>query len=80
MNHKTLISPEEISEGSSARRTLISTEETSDRSGARRTLISLDCGVISNPLRRLPDPVSFQLRQGECIAVVGPVGSGKSIT
>ncbi|MBQ6081458.1 MAG: ATP-binding cassette domain-containing protein [Bacteroidales bacterium] len=78
MNHKTLISPEEISEGSSARRTLISTEETSDRSGARRTLISLDCGVISNPLRRLPDPVSFQLRQGECIAVVGPVGSGKS--
>lgn len=62
MNPKTLISPEEISEGSSA----------------RRTLISLDCGVISNPFRRLPDPVSFQLRQGECIAVVGPVGSGKS--
>lgn len=62
MNPKTLISPEEISEGSSA----------------RRTLISLDCGVISNPLRRLPAPVSFQLRQGECIAVVGPVGSGKS--
>ncbi|MBQ9529536.1 MAG: ATP-binding cassette domain-containing protein, partial [Bacteroidales bacterium] len=62
MNPKTLISPEEISEGSSA----------------RRILISLDGGVISNPLRRLPDPVSFQLRQGECIAVVGPVGSGKS--
>ena len=94
MNPKTLISQEEISEGSSARRilisteetsdrssawrALISTEETSDRSGARRTLISLDGGVISNPLRRLPDPVSFQLRQGECIAVVGPVGSGKS--
>ena len=78
MNPKTLISPEEISEGSSARRTLISTEETSDRSGARRTLISLDGGVISNPLRRLPAPASFQLRQGECIAIVGPVGSGKS--
>lgn len=62
MNPKTLISPEELSEGSSA----------------RRILISLDGGVISNPLRRLPDPVSFQLRQGECIAVVGPVGSGKS--
>ncbi|MBQ3659913.1 MAG: ATP-binding cassette domain-containing protein [Bacteroidales bacterium] len=62
MNPKTLISPEEISEGSSA----------------RRILISLDGGVISNPLRRLPAPVSFQLRQGECIAVVGPVGSGKS--
>ncbi len=62
MNPKTLISPEELSKESSA----------------RRILISLDGGVISNPLRRLPDPVSFQLRQGECIAVVGPVGSGKS--
>lgn len=62
MNPKTLISPEEISEGNSA----------------RRILISLDSGVISNPLRRLPAPVSFQLRQGECIALVGPVGSGKS--
>lgn len=78
MNPKTLISPEETSSRSDARRTLISTEETSDRSGARRTLISLDGGVISNPLRRLPAPASFQLRQGECVAVVGPVGSGKS--
>ena len=43
-----------------------------------KTLISLSGGVISNPLRRLPAPASFELRQGECIAVVGPNGSGKS--
>ena len=43
-----------------------------------KTLISLTDGVISNPLRRLAAPASFELRQGECIAVVGPNGSGKS--
>ena len=41
-------------------------------------LISLCGGVISNPLRRLSAPASFELRRGECIAVVGPNGSGKS--
>ncbi len=41
-------------------------------------LISLCGGVISNPLRRLGAPASFELRRGECIAVVGPNGSGKS--
>ena len=41
-------------------------------------LISLCGGVISNPLRRLSAPASFELRRGECIAVVGTNGSGKS--
>ena len=43
-----------------------------------KTLISLAGGVISNPLRRLPAPASFELCEGECIAIVGPNGSGKS--
>ena len=43
-----------------------------------KTLISLSGGVISNPLRRLPAPASFELCEGECIAIVGPNGSGKS--
>ncbi len=43
-----------------------------------KTLISLAGGVISNPLRRLPAPASFELRDGECIAIVGPNGCGKS--
>ena len=43
-----------------------------------KTLILLSGGVISNPLRRLPLPASFELREGECIAIVGPNGSGKS--
>ncbi|MBR5033674.1 MAG: ATP-binding cassette domain-containing protein [Bacteroidales bacterium] len=43
-----------------------------------KTLISLSSGVISNPLRRLPAPASFELCEGECIAIVGPNGSGKS--
>lgn len=42
------------------------------------TLISLAGGVISNPLRRLAAPASFELREGESIAIVGPNGSGKS--
>ena len=43
-----------------------------------KTLISLAGGVISNPLRRLPAPASFSLREGECVAIVGPNGCGKS--
>ncbi|MBO4557088.1 MAG: ATP-binding cassette domain-containing protein [Bacteroidales bacterium] len=43
-----------------------------------RTLISLQGGVISNPLRRLPHPASFELKQGEIVALVGPNGGGKS--
>ena len=43
-----------------------------------KTLISLDGAVIANPQRRLPAPISFELRQGECIAIVGANGSGKS--
>ena len=43
-----------------------------------KTLISLADGVISNPLRQLPAPASFELCEGECIAIVGPNGCGKS--
>lgn len=45
----------------------------------QRIVISIHQGVARHPLYRLAEPVEFELREGEQLALLGDNGSGKSL-
>lgn len=44
-----------------------------------RKIIEIKNGVARHPLYRMNEPINFELREGEQLAIVGPNGSGKTI-